>query len=58
MRTTMSGEPNPDVWASETRKDATQVRAQLRNAAKEWNTDGEVETEPRNWLRKVSFWCD
>jgi hypothetical protein len=42
----------------ERRDDTTTLRAQCRNAAKEYNATGEVETEPQDWVRSIGIWVD
>ncbi|WP_176459387.1 MULTISPECIES: hypothetical protein [unclassified Rhodococcus (in: high G+C Gram-positive bacteria)] len=37
---------------------STRLRAELGNAAKEFNTYGAADTEPLDWRRRVGIWCD
>ena len=44
------------VW--EAQDDGTRLRAQCREAVKEYNASGEIDTEPQDWVRRVGLWVD
>ena len=51
----------PDIWYVRVHfraDDLTRVRSQVRAAIKEFNADGDIETEPQDWERLVGEWVD